>query len=84
MLAPNPIKATVELARGRTTILTGEYSSMSVEGKLAFWYLLSERSGTTIIGVPRDYEPSEQAKEVLNSLKSFNTDRLVSFLKQVL
>ncbi|WP_263985248.1 orange carotenoid protein N-terminal domain-containing protein [Dendronalium phyllosphericum] len=57
---------------------------MSTEGKLAFWYLLGERLETTIIGIPSDYEPSEQAIEVLNSLESFNTERLVSFLKQVL
>ncbi|AFZ24658.1 Orange carotenoid protein [Cylindrospermum stagnale PCC 7417] len=84
MLDPHPSKALVELTRGGTKIPTGEYGSLSAEAKLAFWYLIGERLGTTIIGIPRDYSPSESATELLNTLKSLNTNDLVTFLKQVL
>ncbi|MBW4554710.1 MAG: Orange carotenoid-binding protein [Trichormus sp. ATA11-4-KO1] len=84
MLDPHPTKATVELAQGGTTIPTGEYGAMHFEAKVAFWVLLAERLGTTIIDIPHDYSLSEPATEVLNSLKSLDTNDLVSFLKQVL
>lgn len=84
MLDPHPSKAMVELAQGGTTIPTGEYGALNVEGKLAFWYFLGQRLGSTIIDIPQDYTPSEQAKRVLNNLQSLNTNDLVSFLKQIL
>ncbi|YAF98517.1 MAG: orange carotenoid protein N-terminal domain-containing protein [Nodularia sp. CChRGM 3473] len=84
MLDPHPTKATVELAQGGTTIPTGEYGAMHFEAKVAFWALLAERLGTTIIDIPHDYSLSEPATEILNSLKSLDTNDLVSFLKQVL
>ncbi|MBD2296644.1 Orange carotenoid-binding protein [Anabaena sphaerica FACHB-251] len=84
MLDPHPSKAMVELSRGGTTIPTGEYGSMNTEAKLAFWYLLAERLGTTLIAIPQDYHLSESAIEVGNFLKSLNTNDLVSFMKGVL
>ncbi|WP_066381867.1 MULTISPECIES: orange carotenoid protein N-terminal domain-containing protein [unclassified Anabaena] len=84
MLDPHPSKAMVELAQGGSTIPTGEYGAMNAEGKLAFWYFLGQRLGSTVIDIPRDYKPSNQATELINTLKSLNTNELVSFLKQVL
>lgn len=84
MLDPNPSKAMVELAHGGNTIPTGEYGHLQPEGKLAFWYLLAQRLATAISSLPGNYQPSQQATEVLNSLKSANTEDLVSFLNKVL
>ncbi|AFY48875.1 Orange carotenoid protein [Nostoc sp. PCC 7524] len=84
MLDPHPSKAMVELAQGGSKIPTGEYGAMNAEGKLAFWYFLGQRLGSTIIDIPRDYTPSPQATELINTVKSLNTNDLVSFLKQVL
>ena len=84
MLDPNPSKAMVELAHGGNKISTGEYGNMQPEGKLAFWYLLAERLRTAIMDLSSQSQPSQQATEVLNSLKSLNTDDLVSFLTKVL
>ncbi|GAX41770.1 hypothetical protein NIES4075_27670 [Tolypothrix sp. NIES-4075] len=83
MLDPNPSKAMVELAHGGNKIYTGEYGNMQPEGKLAFWYLLAERLRTVFM-VSSQSQPSQQATEVFNSLKSLNTDDLVSFFKKVL
>ncbi len=84
MLDPHPTKATVELAQGGTTIPTGEYGAMKPDEKVAFWSLLAERLGNTIIGIPHDYSLSQPATEVFNTLKSLEPNDLVSFLKQVL
>ncbi|MEA5620598.1 orange carotenoid protein N-terminal domain-containing protein [Cronbergia sp. UHCC 0137] len=84
MLDPHPSKAMVELSHGGTTIPTGAYGEMNTEGKLAFWYLLAERLGSTIIGIPDDYHPSEPATTLLNSLKALHTNDLLAFLKQIL
>jgi hypothetical protein len=84
MLDPHPSKAMVELAQGGTEVPTGEYGSMNAEAKIAFWYLVAQRLGSNIIGIPSDYQPSQQAKQVATMLKSLNTDDLVAFLKQVL
>jgi hypothetical protein len=84
MLDPNPSKAMVELGHGGNKISTGEYGNMQPEGKLAFWYLVAERLRTAIMDLSSQSQPSQQATEVLNSLKSLNTDDLVSFLTKVL
>lgn len=84
MLDPHPSKAMVELAQGGTKISTGEYGALTAEGKIAFWYYLGQRLGSTIINIPRDYTFSDQATAVLNNLQSLNLDDLVSFLKHVL
>lgn len=84
ILDPHPSKAAVELAQGRTTVPTGQYGALSIEEKLAFWYLLAERLGTNIIDIPGDYEPSEQAQSLCNSLLSLNTNDVVAFLQRVL
>jgi hypothetical protein len=84
MLDPHPSKAMVELAQGGTAIPTGDYGKMNAEAKIAFWYLLAQRLGTSIIGIPTDYRPTEQAVTVLNMLQSMNTDELVAFLQKAL
>lgn len=84
MLDPHPTKALVELTQGGTQIPTGQYGKLNTEAKLAFWYMLGERLGTAIIGIPNDYQPSEPVISLLNSLRSLNTNDLVTFLKQIL
>ncbi|BAY47438.1 hypothetical protein SAMD00079811_50560 [Scytonema sp. HK-05] len=84
VLNPNPSKALGELVTGGgTTIPAHEYSSLSAEARIAFWYLLAQRLGSNIIGALSELTPSEQVTIVLNSIQALNTDELVSFLTQV-
>ena len=69
---------------GETAIPTEEYASMNADDKLAVWYQLAQNLGTTIIGVPDDYLPSEKATEVVDLLHTPNIEDLVNFFKQVL
>ncbi|MBG1240224.1 orange carotenoid protein N-terminal domain-containing protein [Nostoc sp. NZL] len=69
---------------GETAIPTEEYTSMNANDKLAFWYQLAQNLGTSIIGVPNDYIPSEKATEVVDLLHTPNIEDLVNFFKRVL
>ncbi|MCC5621960.1 orange carotenoid protein N-terminal domain-containing protein [Nostoc sp. CHAB 5715] len=69
---------------GETGIPTQEYASINADEKLAFWYQLAQNLGTSIIGVPDDYIPSEKATEVIDLLHTPNIEDLVNFFKQVL
>lgn len=69
---------------GETAIPTEEYTSMSADDKLAFWYHLAKNLGTSIINVPNDYIPSEEATEVIDLLDTPNIEDLVNFFKRVL
>jgi hypothetical protein len=84
MLSPHPTKAMVEVAQGGIIIATGEYGAMQPEGKLAFWFLLGETLGTTIIDFPHDYILSEPTTEVFSFVKSLDMNDLASCLKKVL
>ncbi|MBD2523750.1 MULTISPECIES: orange carotenoid protein N-terminal domain-containing protein [unclassified Nostoc] len=69
---------------GETAIPTEEYASMNADDKLGFWYQLAQNLGTSIIGVPDDYIPSEKATEVVDLLHTPNIEDLVTFFKRVL
>jgi Orange carotenoid protein, N-terminal len=69
---------------GETPISTEEYASMNADDKLGFWYQLAQNLGTSIIGVPDDYIPSEKATEVVDLLNTPNIEDLVTFFKHVL
>ncbi|MBD2508349.1 Orange carotenoid-binding protein [Nostoc muscorum FACHB-395] len=69
---------------GETAILTEEYASMNADDKLGFWYQLAQNLGTSIIGVPDDYIPSEKATEVVDLLHTPNIEDLVTFFKRIL
>jgi Orange carotenoid protein, N-terminal len=66
-----------------SSISLEEYSSMNTEMKLGFWYHLAQNLGTCLIGVPKDYIPSEESTEVLDLLDTPNMEDIVNFLKQV-
>ena len=83
-LDPNPSKALTELVSGGNTFSTGEYSSMSSESKLAVWYQVGQKLGSTIVAIPSDYSPSKEVTELLNSLNSLEVDQQMSFLTQVI
>ena len=69
---------------GESNIPISDYNSLSDECKLVFWYQLAKNLGGSIIAIPSDYIPSEQATEVLDLVQSANIQDLVSFMNQVL
>jgi hypothetical protein len=63
---------------------TRQYRLLNDASKLAVWYLIAENLAEIISDIPGEYSPTPAAIELFNTLKSWNRDRLVSFLKQVL
>lgn len=84
VLDPNPAQALVDLVQGGHKVPTGDYSALNPETKLAFWYLLAQKLGTSIVGIPSEYTPPEQGLELLQNLNGLSTDDLVLFLSHVL
>lgn len=80
-LDPNPAKALTELASG--TVLTAQYGAMNTQTKLATWYQIGQKLGSSMVGIPSDLSPSSEVTELLNSLQSLDVDQQMSFLSQV-
>lgn len=80
-LDPNPSKALGQLITGGSEdIPTGEYGSLDTESKLAFWYHIAQKLGNSI---PSNISPSPELTEVLSSVKSFDDEKRMSFLKRL-
>ncbi len=80
-LDPNPSKALGQLVTGGSEdIPTGEYGSLDTESKLAFWYHIAQKLGNSI---PTNISPSSELTEVLSSVKSFDDEKRMSFLKRL-
>jgi Orange carotenoid protein, N-terminal len=69
---------------GETLISTDHYASMDAECKLAFWYQLGRNLGGSVVGIPKDYIPSEQAAEVLDLFEMNSSEQIMSFMQQIL
>lgn len=82
-LDPNPSKALTELVSGGNTVPTGEYGSMKPESKVAFWYQVGKKLGSTMVAIPSDFKPPSEVTELLNSLASLDVEQQMSFLTQV-
>lgn len=84
VLDSNPSKALTELISGGNTFSTGQYGAMSGESKLAVWYQIGQKLGSTIVAIPSDYSPSSKVSELLSSLDLLQVDQQMSFLTQVI
>jgi hypothetical protein len=83
-LDPNPAKALTNLVSAENTIATGQYGAMSKESKLAVWYQIAQKLGSSIVAIPSDYKPSSAATELLNSLESLDNEQQISFLTEAI
>lgn len=63
--------------------LTLEYHSLDTNSKLAIWYQLAQRMGSTIVSIPSEYTVSSEVADFLTSLKSIDFEHLISFLSSV-
>ncbi len=84
VLDPHPSKALVELATGGNTVKTGEYGSLDTDSKLAFWYQLAQKLGSTVTAIPTDYHVSSEATEFLNSFSRLDREQQLTTVGQLL
>lgn len=83
ILNPHPSQALTELVGGGTKVPTGEYGAFSPETKLAFWYQVAQKLGSSLVAIPADYSPSAEGMKFFNSLKEMGNEEKISFLTQV-
>lgn len=71
-----------EIVDGRSTEFARSYSSLSPSGRMEFWYMLAQGiENGSIIGVPSDYKLPSQTDEFTNTVKQFDFEQRVSFLR---
>jgi len=71
------------LAGAGSSPITLEYQSLDTNSRLAMWYQLAQRLGSTIAAIPSDYTVSSEVADFLTSLKAMDFENLVSFLSNV-
>lgn len=80
-LDPNPSKALTELITGSNeTIPIDEYSSLGKDDKLAFWYQMGQKVGSSISSI----QPSSEVTEFLPSLQALSADDRIAFISKAL
>lgn len=80
-LDPNPSKALAELVTGSNqTIPIDEYSSLGKDDKLAFWYQMGQKLGSSLSSI----QPSSEVTDFLTSLQSLSADDRVAFISKAL
>lgn len=80
VLDPHPSKALSELVTGGgTTVPTTEYTSLDAQSKLAFWYQVGQKFGSSI---PSDFSPSSEVTDLLNLFKSLDDEQRLNVLKR--
>jgi Orange carotenoid protein, N-terminal len=63
---------------------TSGYQSLGADSKLFFWFQLAQNLGKSVVGIPADHMPSEEAAGVLDLVGTPQVEDLVSFLKKAL
>lgn len=74
-----------DLVTQKNTQISRSYGVLSPNTKLAFWYELSElMQKEIIISIPSEYQLSQQAAKVLESLKEFDFSQQITFLRKAI
>ncbi len=75
------LEAQRALVRGDDTPLSQAYGSQTENNKLAIWYLIAERMGKDIIGLPEDYKASDNTNQALGAVKQLDFGQQITFLR---
>jgi hypothetical protein len=71
------------LLKGKNTLISREYGSLSDNTKLLFWYRLAQgMEQGTIIPMPEDYELPEDGSQLLAALESMDFEQQITFLRK--
>lgn len=60
------------------------YADLSSSGRLAFWYVLAQAMDEgAVVQVPADFQVSSEARNFLNSFKTFDFNDQITFMRNV-
>jgi hypothetical protein len=71
------------LVRGGDSTLCQRYSSLVENNKLALWYMLAERMGKDVIGMPKDYKLGDIEKQNIDTVKELDFEQQITFLRDI-
>lgn len=76
------LEAMRDIANRKDNRISREYGSLSANTKLAFWYRLAQgMENGTIIGMPDDYQMSQQANKLLGAVETMDFEQQITFLR---
>ena len=71
------------LVRGDDSSLSQRYSSLVSNNKLALWYILAQRMGNDVIGMPQDYKLGDIGKQHIDAVKALDFEQQITFLRDI-
>jgi Orange carotenoid protein, N-terminal len=71
------------LVRCDDTPLGHLYGNLVENNKLAVWYILAERMGDSVIGMPKDYKLADTGKQNLDAVKQLDFEQQITFLRDI-
>lgn len=77
------LEAMRSLVRGEQSPLASEYLKLTETLKLAAWFLIAERTGGDVIGIPESYQLSFKAKRVLELARGLDFEQQIQFLAAI-
>ena len=77
------LEAQRALVRGDDNTLGREYGKQNENNKLAIWYLIAERMGKDVIGMPEDYKLDDIAQQNLVAVKELDFEQQITFLRDI-
>ncbi|BAC88201.1 orange carotenoid protein N-terminal domain-containing protein [Gloeobacter violaceus] len=77
------LEAMRALVRCEDNTLGREYGKLSENNKLVIWYLLAERMGDDVIGMPDDYQLGDLGQQNLVHVKELDFEQQITFLRDV-
>ncbi|UFP96283.1 orange carotenoid protein N-terminal domain-containing protein [Gloeobacter morelensis] len=77
------LEAMRALVRGEDNHLGREYGKHTENNKLFIWFLLAERMGKDVIGIPEGYRLSDAAQQSLEGIKELDFEQQITVLRDV-
>jgi Orange carotenoid protein, N-terminal len=71
------------LVRCDDTPICRQYGNLVENNKLAVWYILAERMGDSVIGMPEDYKLADAGKQSLDAVKQLDFEQQITFLRDI-
>jgi hypothetical protein len=71
------------LVRGDDSSLSQRYNSLVDNNKLALWYILAERMGDDVVGMPEDYKLGDIGKKNIDAVKQLDFEQQITFLRDI-
>ncbi|WP_287129725.1 orange carotenoid protein N-terminal domain-containing protein [Candidatus Cyanaurora vandensis] len=77
------LEAQRAIVRGDDIPLSRAYSSQTENNKLAIWYLIAQRMGGDVTGVPEGYELTDAGNKSFEAVKNLDFEQQITFFRDI-